>query len=199
LALGAGDLGLLTSVYFLILAAARIPAGVWLNRFGPRRVQSALLLVAAVGAALFATSQGFVALVLARALIGLGVAAALTAGLKAIVLWFPKERVATVNVHGHAWRLGHSDRYGTGRPTARLGGLEGTVRTAGACDRRIRCGDLPNCPRGCIPRAGVKRHCLGQPEVGLYRSPVLATGAAFRDMYWEAVETGRWWAIIWQG
>jgi hypothetical protein len=30
-------------------------------------------------------------------MIGLGVAAALMAGLKAIVLWFPRERVALVN------------------------------------------------------------------------------------------------------
>jgi predicted MFS family arabinose efflux permease len=42
--------------------------------------------------------------VLARALIGLGVAAALTAGVKAIVLWFPKERVALVN--GYLMMLG---------------------------------------------------------------------------------------------
>jgi type IV secretory pathway TrbF-like protein/sugar phosphate permease len=102
--LGAADLGLLTSVYFLTLAAAQIPIGVFLDRYGPRRVQSALLLIAAVGAALFATSQGFILLTLARALIGLGVAAALTAGLKAIVLWFPKERVAIVN--GYMLMLG---------------------------------------------------------------------------------------------
>ena len=97
LGLGAADLGLLTSVFFLTVALAQIPIGVLLDRYGPRRVQSALLLVAAVGAALFARSEGFAALVLARALIGLGVAAALTAGLKAIVQWFPKERVALAN------------------------------------------------------------------------------------------------------
>jgi len=97
LAIGAADLGFLTSVYFLSFGAAQIPIGILLDRYGPRRVQSALLLVAASGAALFATSEGFAALVLARALIGVGVAAALTAGLKAIVLWFPRERVATAN------------------------------------------------------------------------------------------------------
>jgi MFS family permease len=97
LALGAADLGLLTSVYFLSFGAAQIPIGVMLDRHGPRRVQSALLLIAAAGAALFAISEGFATLVLARALIGVGVAAALTAGLKAIVLWFPKERVAVAN------------------------------------------------------------------------------------------------------
>src|SRR6516165_5131028 len=97
LALGAADLGLLTSVYFLTFAAAQIPIGILLDRYGPRRVESALLVVAAGGAVLFGAAQGFVPLVLARALIGLGVAAALTAGVKAIVLWFPKERVALVN------------------------------------------------------------------------------------------------------
>jgi MFS family permease len=97
LALGAADLGLFTSVYFLTFAAAQIPIGVLLDRYGPRRVQAALLLIAAVGAALFGAAEAFWALVFARAMIGLGVAAALTAGLKAIVLWFPRERVALLN------------------------------------------------------------------------------------------------------
>jgi len=97
LALGAADLGLLTAVFFLTFGAAQIPIGVMLDRYGPRRVQSVLLLIAAAGAALFAMSKGFVTSVFARALIGLGVAAGLMAGLKAIVLWFPRERVATVN------------------------------------------------------------------------------------------------------
>lgn len=95
--LGAADLGLLTSVYFLVFAAAQIPVGILLDRFGPRRVQSALLLIAAAGAGLFAISNGFLSLLIARAMIGLGVAAALTAGLKSIVLWFPRERVALFN------------------------------------------------------------------------------------------------------
>ena len=95
--LDTADLGLLTSVYFLVFAAAQIPIGILLDRFGPRRVQSALLLVAAAGAGLFATSTGLVSLLIARAMIGLGVAAALTAGLKSIVLWFPRERVALLN------------------------------------------------------------------------------------------------------
>jgi type IV secretory pathway TrbF-like protein/predicted MFS family arabinose efflux permease len=97
LGLDAANLGLLTSVYFLTLAAAQIPIGALLDRYGPRRVQSALLLIAAIGAALFATSQGFPLLVVARAMIGLGVAASLTAGVKAVVLWFPRERVALLN------------------------------------------------------------------------------------------------------
>ena len=56
-----------------------------------------MLLIAAAGAALFATSQTFAPLVVARAMIRFGVAASLTAGVKAVVLWFPRERVALLN------------------------------------------------------------------------------------------------------
>jgi MFS family permease len=97
LGLGADDLGLLTSVYFVTFAAAQIPVGILLDRYGPRRVQSALLVIAAVGSALFAVSDHFWMLLAGRALIGLGVASAMTAGLKALVLWFPGDRVPLLN------------------------------------------------------------------------------------------------------
>jgi len=97
LALDAADLGFLTSSYFLTFAAVQLPVGIWLDRYGPRRVQGVLLLFAAAGAMLFSMSDGFAALVLSRALIGLGVAAAFTGGLKAMILWFPKDRVGVMN------------------------------------------------------------------------------------------------------
>jgi MFS family permease len=97
LGLDAANLGLLASVYFLVFAGAQIPIGALLDRFGPRRVQGVLLVVAAGGAALFGTSTGFLELLIARAMIGIGVSAALMAGLKAIVTWFPRERVALIN------------------------------------------------------------------------------------------------------
>jgi type IV secretory pathway TrbF-like protein/predicted MFS family arabinose efflux permease len=118
LALGAADLGLLTSVYFLAFAAAQIPIGAMLDRYGPRRVQSALLLVAAAGAALFAVSEDFPTLVIARSMIGLGMAAALTAGLKAIVLWFPRDRVALLN--GYMVMLGAFGAITATAPAERL-------------------------------------------------------------------------------
>jgi len=95
--LDAAKIGLMTSVYFLVLAGAQIPIGAFLDRFGPRRVQSVLLVMAAGGASLFGTAAGFSDLLVGRALIGLGVAASLMAGLKATVIWFPKERIALVN------------------------------------------------------------------------------------------------------
>jgi MFS family permease len=93
----AAELGLITSVYFLTFAVAQLPLGVLLDRVGPRKVQTLFLLIAAAGAALFGSANGFAALIIGRGLIGLGVAASLMAGLKAIVLWFPKERIPLVN------------------------------------------------------------------------------------------------------
>lgn len=95
--LGTADLGLLASIYFLVVTGSQIPLGILLDRFGPRRVQSALLLLAAAGAALFALSSGFLSLLLGRAMIAFGTAASLMSGLKTVVLWFPRERVALVN------------------------------------------------------------------------------------------------------
>lgn len=97
LGIGADALGLLTSIYFLTFAAAQLPVGVWLDRFGPRRVQSALLCCAAAGSALCALHLGFAVLLLGRALIGLGTAGGLVAGLKASAEWFPRERLPLVN------------------------------------------------------------------------------------------------------
>jgi type IV secretory pathway TrbF-like protein/sugar phosphate permease len=97
LELNASDIGILTSVYFLTFALAQLPLGFILDRHGPRRVQSGLLLIAAGGAALFGFGHSFGVLVLSRALIGLGVSGAFMAGLKAIVLWFPVEKVPLVN------------------------------------------------------------------------------------------------------
>ncbi|HEY1245253.1 MAG TPA: MFS transporter [Hyphomicrobiaceae bacterium] len=97
LGLTAADLGLLTSVYFLLFAAVQLPCGVLLDRYGPRLIDSTLLLVAAVGSLLFALADGVATLLAGRALIGLGVAVGLMAGLKAIVQWFPPERIALAN------------------------------------------------------------------------------------------------------
>ena len=49
LSLSSADLGLLTSVSFLAMAAVQLPIGVLLDRYGPRRVQSTCLLFAAAG------------------------------------------------------------------------------------------------------------------------------------------------------
>lgn len=104
LGITAAGLGLLTSAYFLAFGLFQLPLGLLLDRFGPRRVEAALLLVAAVGCALFAVGTTLQTLALARALIGLGVSACLMASFKAFSQWFPPERLpsltATIMVAG---------------------------------------------------------------------------------------------------
>lgn len=97
LGLGAGTLGLLTAAYFFTFAAFQVPLGIVLDRYGPRRVEATLLIFAALGAALFASSDTLQSLILARALIGFGVSACLMASFKAYVMWFPLHKLPLVN------------------------------------------------------------------------------------------------------
>lgn len=95
--LGPADLGLLTSSYFLTFALFQLPLGILLDRYGPRRVNASLLLVAGFGAALFGLAQSVGGLAVARALIGLGVSGCLMSSMKVFTLWFPLNRLATLN------------------------------------------------------------------------------------------------------
>ena len=97
LGLGAGELGLLTSAYFIMFAAVQLPLGLALDRYGPRRVQAVLLLFAAAGAAVFGLGGSMGQLVVGRMLIGLGVAAGLMGALKVINLWFRAEHWPLMN------------------------------------------------------------------------------------------------------
>ena len=95
--LSSSELGLLTSAYFLAFAAMQIPVGIFLDRYGPRRVTSGLLLVLAAGAGAFAIAGGVGSLALGRALIGVGASACLMGSMKAYSIWFPLDRMATLN------------------------------------------------------------------------------------------------------
>lgn len=95
--LDAGALGLLTSTYFLTFAAFQLPLGILLDRFGPRRTEALLLLVAAAGAFVFALAPNVGTLVIGRGLIGVGVSACLMAAFKAFVQWFPAGRLPLIN------------------------------------------------------------------------------------------------------
>lgn len=92
LGLSNAELGLLSSAYFVAFGCMQLPLGIWLDKYGPRRTESALLLVAALGAVVFATSTSLAGLWTGRALIGIGVSACLMAALKAYRLWFALER-----------------------------------------------------------------------------------------------------------
>ena len=97
LGVSAADLGLLTSAYLLAFGAVQLPLGLALDRYGARRVEATLLLVAAAGCALFAVGNSLTELAVARALIGFGVSSCLMASFKSFSQWFGLARQASLN------------------------------------------------------------------------------------------------------
>lgn len=95
--LTAAELGLLTSAYLLSFALFQLPLGILLDRFGPRRVQSALVATGGVGALIFAAGHDVLTLTVARAIIGIGFAGGLMASFKAVVIWVPEQRRPLAN------------------------------------------------------------------------------------------------------
>ena len=101
LGVSSAQLGLLSSMYFLSFACMQLPLGMLLDRFGPRRIEVTLLLVAALACVAFAQATDFSALCVARAAIGIGVSACLMAPYKGYRQWFADKWQAPLS----AWML----------------------------------------------------------------------------------------------
>lgn len=95
--LSAGDLGTLTSLYFLGFSLMQIPAGVLLDTWGPRRVNAAMLVVAALGTVIYGLSESLAGLMIGRLLIGAGVCVCLGASFQALAQTFPLSRLPMIN------------------------------------------------------------------------------------------------------
>ena len=95
--LTAGELGILTAAYLFAFAAFQLPLGILLDRYGPRRVQAALVAVGGAGAVLFGLGQSATTLLIARAIIGLGFCGGLMSAFKAVVIWVPEARRPLAN------------------------------------------------------------------------------------------------------
>ncbi|NHZ88669.1 MFS transporter [Massilia sp. CCM 8733] len=93
LSLNPGQLGLLTSTFFFSVVLAQLPTAYALERHGPHKVQLAMLLLAALGALMFAYGQTLTQLVLARAVIGFGVGGTMMVAVKAISAGVVAERL----------------------------------------------------------------------------------------------------------
>jgi MFS family permease len=91
-----GQLGLLTSAFFLSFALVQLPVGIALDRYGPRMVQLVLMVVAGCGALLFAWADNFTTLVIARALIGLGLGGCFMSAVKAISAWIAPHKLPSL-------------------------------------------------------------------------------------------------------
>jgi sugar phosphate permease len=92
----AAELGLLHASFFYIYAALQLPAGLVVDRYGPRRVGTVSLLVLSAGAAWFAVADTFATAFLARAVVGLGGSSLYIATLRFCANWFRADEYATM-------------------------------------------------------------------------------------------------------
>jgi len=95
--LSARSLGLVTAIYFFTSAVFQVPLGLFMDRYGPRRVQGWMMLLATVGVVMFALSSDVGVLVAGRAIMGIGAAGALMTCFQAVVLWFPRGQWPAIN------------------------------------------------------------------------------------------------------
>jgi predicted MFS family arabinose efflux permease len=96
LMLSPGEIGLLSSLFFFSFAAAQIPVGMALDRFGPRRCLMVCVGIAVLGTAVFASATSAAGLFVGRVLMGLGAASFLVAPLAIYAARLPAQQFGTV-------------------------------------------------------------------------------------------------------
>lgn len=89
-------LGVLSSAFFLTFAAAQIPVGAVIDRFGPKAAMLGSLSLAIAGAAMFGFADTLAGLTIARALMGLGCSTLYVAPLSLYARTFAPERFANL-------------------------------------------------------------------------------------------------------
>jgi MFS family permease len=92
--INAVELGNLTASYFYAYLLLQIPAGILLDRFGPRKTTTLAILLCSTGSLLFAHSSSFLIACIARFITGFGAAFAVVNCLKLIANWFEPKRFA---------------------------------------------------------------------------------------------------------
>ena len=81
------NMGLLGGVFFLSFAIFQIPAGILIDKYGPRKVMSSVIIFALLGSIIFALSNSFYILLIGRVLMGLGCSICLMGSLVLITRW----------------------------------------------------------------------------------------------------------------
>ena len=95
-ALDAGGLGFVVSLYYWAYAAMQVPAGMFLDRYGPRSVLTVAALICSLGTLGFAIADGPVIAGISRFMIGFGSAFALVGTFKLAGNWFTPNRFAFI-------------------------------------------------------------------------------------------------------
>jgi len=101
-ALSATDLGNMSSAWFTSFAVMQLPIGLAFDRLGPRRCVSALMLVGALGAVVFAFAQSGRDLIAAMALLGIGCAPVYVGALFMFGRVYPAQHFALLS----SWMIG---------------------------------------------------------------------------------------------
>ena len=96
LAIGPEALGALTGAFFFGFAAMQIPCGFFFDRFGPRYTVVGMLMIAAIGGALFTLAPSWPVLLTGRVLMGAGCGVMLIGSMVIISRWFPPDRFSTL-------------------------------------------------------------------------------------------------------
>lgn len=97
LAVGGAALGGLSAFYFYTYAGIQLPVGVLIDRFGPRKLLSAALVLCAFASIGFAWSDSVLAASINRGLIGGTVAFGFVGTLTIATYWFPAARFAMLS------------------------------------------------------------------------------------------------------
>jgi len=92
LGLSPETLGLVFGLFFVAFTLVHLPVGALLDRYGPRRVMTVMLLLAAGGTFVFASGEDAGVLIAGQLLSGVGTSVAFVGGLATIARWFPRER-----------------------------------------------------------------------------------------------------------
>ena len=97
LSLSASALGSVIGAMFIATVAMQIPAGVALDRFGPRRVLPVMLMLAGLGSILFSQAVALEWVYAGRILLGIGFASSSAAAHILFSRWFPQDRFAQIS------------------------------------------------------------------------------------------------------
>jgi len=92
--LSATQIGLLSSVFFFSFAAAQIPVGIAIDRYGPKLTMLVSVTICVLGTVLFAFAPSATILIMARMMIGLGCSTFLMAPLAIYARRFPPTQFA---------------------------------------------------------------------------------------------------------
>ena len=99
--------GWIMSVFTLGYALFQTPSGMWADKYGPRKVLTAIVFIWSIFTTLTGTAFSFIYLIIVRFLFGAGEAGAFPSLSKAVFRWYPvKERGIVTGVNFSGSRLG---------------------------------------------------------------------------------------------